>query len=136
MKAFILALLVAAFSGNLLAEELVDTPAAMDPAMAQLQNLQQMRMRLEQDMATYLGNSRANTGARPMQPADAPDIRQMRQEVAGNLERLEDRFRCLDVDIKGNNGNVVLVCGDNYGPVSTNNQQAFGADLNVSGGAR
>ncbi|MEH6626435.1 MAG: hypothetical protein V7739_08320 [Motiliproteus sp.] len=136
MKRLITVMLLAVFSVTAMAEATAPAEAAVDPVMGQLQNLQQMRLRLEQDMADYLGNARANIGLRPVQAAAAPDLREMRQDVAVNMERLEDRFRCLDVDIKGNNGNVVLVCGDNYGPVSTNNQQAFGADLNVSGGAQ
>lgn len=111
-------------------------PAGGDPLLQRLQSLQQMRMRLEQDWAAYLNSARANTAARPVPAAQAPDVRQMRQEVTHNLERMEDRFRCLDVDLNGNNGNVVLICGDNQGPISTNNQQAFGADLSVGGGGQ
>ncbi len=116
-------------------EQQAGADPAQNPLLQRLQNLQQMRLRFEEDMAAYLGNARAISGSPSAPPTDAPTIGQMRQQVAGKLERLEDRFRCLDVDIKGNNGNVVLVCGDNYGPVSTNNQQAFGADLNA-GAAR
>ncbi|MCV6590421.1 MAG: hypothetical protein OIF57_15575 [Marinobacterium sp.] len=104
---------------------------AVDPLLIQLQSLQQMRGRLEQDMAQYLDEARAKSGVQPMQPGNAPEVRQMRQDVQANLQRLEDRFRCLDVDIQGNNGNVVLVCGNNQGAVSSNTQQAFGADLNI-----
>ncbi len=136
MKRLITVMLLGLLSSAAMAEAVTPSGAAIDPVMERLQSLQQMRMRLEQDMADYLGNARANIGAQPVQAASSPDLRQMRQDVAANMERLEDRFRCLDVDIQGNNGNVVLVCGDNYGPVSTNNQQAFGADLNVSGGAQ
>ncbi len=136
MKKTLFMLVLCLFSTLSLAEEGAVTEPATDPVVERLQALQQMRLRLEQDMAAYFGNARASSNGRPMQPADAPDLRQMRQDVASNLNRLEDRFRCLDVDVKGNNGNVVLVCGDNYGPVSTNNQQAFGADLNVSGGGQ
>ncbi len=132
MKALI-SMMLLGMRGNVAVAEAI---SPQDLAMERLQNLQQMRLRLEQDTADYLGNARANTSAQPVQAAASSDLRQMRQDVAANMERLEDRFRCLDVDIKGNNGNVVLVCGDNYGPVSTNNQQAFGADLNVSGGAQ
>ncbi|WP_027857759.1 hypothetical protein [Marinobacterium jannaschii] len=113
-----------------------ESPAeeAPDPLMARLQSVQQMRMRLEQDMSDYLAQARAKSVLQPQQPQAQPDLRTMRQDVQANLQRLEERFRCLDVDISGNNGNVVLVCGDNHGPVSTNNQQAFGADLNVING--
>ena len=113
---------------------------SLDPSvnsgMAQLQALQSMRMRLEQDWSDYLGNARANTGtgAMPVQPVGGNDVGQMRAQVSHNLERMEERFRCLDVDMTGNNGNVVLVCGDNNGGIATNNQQALGADLNVRGG--
>ncbi|MEH6470101.1 MAG: hypothetical protein V7752_02515 [Halopseudomonas sp.] len=105
-----------------------------DPVIEQLQSLQSMRMRLEQDWSNYLNAARSNTGAQPMQPATAAGVGQMRQEVTHNLERMEDRFRCLDVDLNGNNGNVVLVCGDNNGGIATTNQQALGADLNIGGG--
>jgi len=114
----------------------VPEAVAPDPVIQRLQALQTMRARLEQDWAGYLHAARANTNAQPMTPAATPEVRQMRQEVTHNLERLEDRFRCLDVDLNGNNGNVVLVCGDNQGPIGTNNQQAFGADLSVSGGGQ
>ena len=105
-----------------------------DPLMERIQSVQQMRMRLEQDMANYLAEARAKSGVQPQQVQQSTDLCTMRQDVQANLQRLEDRFRCLDVDISGNNGNVVLVCGNNHGPVSTNNQQAFGADLNINNG--
>ncbi|MCW9053683.1 MAG: hypothetical protein OQJ91_15430 [Motiliproteus sp.] len=136
MNKLIPGLLICLMSSVAIADTSVPAGAGYDPAMERLQAMQQMRLRLEQDMADYLNSARANGVGRPVQPADSPTLREMRQDVAANMERLEDRFRCLDVDIQGNNGNVVLVCGDNHGPVSTNNQQAFGADLNVSGGAR
>jgi len=117
-----------------LAQPAVNDPPQIDPVVQRLQALQQMRGRLEQDMAAYLNEARAKSGVQPMQGGPAPEVRQMRQDVQANLQRLEDRFRCLDVDIKGNNGNVVLVCGNNHGAVRTNTQQAFGADLNVNGG--
>lgn len=107
---------------------------AVDPVIEQLQSLQSMRMRLEQDWSGYLNAARSHTSAQPKQPATTADVHQMRQQVTHNLERMEDRFRCLDVDLNGNNGNVVLVCGDNNGGIATTNQQALGADLNVGGG--
>lgn len=106
----------------------------IDPVIQQLQSLQNMRLRLEQDWSSYLQSARSNTGSQPIQQGSTPEVRQMRQEVNQNLARMEERFRCLDVDLKGNNGNVVLVCGDNNGGINTNNQQALGADLTVSGG--
>ena len=108
----------------------------VDPAIERLRSLQSMRQRLEQDWSYYLNSARENTGVQPMQPSGSPDVRQMRQEVTQNLARMEERFRCLDVDLNGNNGNVVLICGDNNGGVSNNNQQALGADLTVSGGGQ
>jgi len=121
-------------SSSVLAQPGVNDPPQIDPTLQRLQALQEMRGRLEQDMANYLNDARAKSGVQPMQVGAAPEVRQMRQDVQANLQRLEDRFRCLDVDIKGNNGNVVLVCGNNHGAVRNNTQQAFGADLNVEGG--
>jgi len=133
MKTLLILSLTLLASGWLHASESppAETP---DPLMARLQSVQQMRMRLEQDMSDYLAAARAKSVMQPQQVQQQPDLRTMRQDVQANLQRLEERFRCLDVDISGNNGNVVLVCGDNHGPVSTNNQQAFGADLNVING--
>lgn len=105
-----------------------------DQELQRLQALQNMRLRLEQDWAGYLQAARNNASAQPIATGATPEVAEMRQQVTHNLERLEDRFRCLDVDLNGNNGNVVLICGDNNGRVDTNNQQALGADLNVSGG--
>ncbi len=140
MKLALTLMLLWLFSAAAAAEVALDSDAdpATEPWVERLQRLQQMRLRLEQDMAEYFGQARAGaaSGGSPQAPAGGTEVRQMRQDMAASLERLEDRFRCLDVDLNGNNGNVVLVCGDNHGPVSTNNQQAFGADLNVSGGAR
>ncbi|WP_210397884.1 hypothetical protein [Motiliproteus sediminis] len=110
------------------------TNAAPPPELQRLQALQNMRLRLEQDWAGYLQAARNNASAQPVAVGATPEVAQMRQQVTHNLERLEDRFRCLDVDLNGNNGNVVLICGDNNGRVDSNNQQALGADLNVSGG--
>ncbi|WP_421863381.1 hypothetical protein [Motiliproteus sp.] len=138
MKIHVFSLLVL-LSGAAMAETMppgADQPPPVDPVIERLQSLQSMRLRLEQDWANYLQSARSNTGAQPIQPGSAPEVRQMRQEVNQNLARMEERFRCLDVDLKGNNGNVVLVCGDNNGGISTNNQQALGADLNVSGGGQ
>ncbi|MEH6650878.1 MAG: hypothetical protein V7707_12695 [Motiliproteus sp.] len=124
-------------SGTVLAEEPPATAAQpVDPVIERLQSLQSMRQRFEQDWSYYLQSARDNTGVQPMQPSGSPDVRQMRQEVTQNLARMEERFRCLDVDLNGNNGNVVLICGDNNGGISNNNQQALGADLNVRGGGQ
>lgn len=136
MKLKLLSLCVL-ISGTVLAEEPLATAAQpVDPVIERLQSLQSMRQRLEQDWSYYLNSARENTGVQPMQPSGSPDVRQMRQEVTQNLARMEERFRCLDVDLNGNNGNVVLICGDNNGGVSNNNQQALGADLTVSGGGQ
>jgi len=117
-----------------LAQTPVNDPPTIDPVIERLQALQHIRGRLEQDMGAYMAEARNKSGVRPMQAQQPEDLRLMRQDVQANLQRMEERFRCLDVDISGNNGNVVLVCGNNHGAVSSNTQQAFGADLNVNGG--
>ena len=85
------------------------------PLIEQLHSLQSMRQRLEQDWSDYLNHARANTGNQPRPASAGAEVGVMRQQVTHQMERMEDRFRCLDVDMDGNQGNVVLICGDNNG---------------------
>ena len=109
--------------------ELVVTATPVDAAVlekrhqeeeAQLRrNLNQMRRVLEQENAQAEAIARGSTGAIRVNPSDAPSLGTMREQLANQMERLEDR--CFGLDAKAENGNVIVICGDNSGRADNTN---------------
>jgi len=92
-----------------------------------LQRIYELRMRLEADRLRAEKEARANVrlvtqgGAAT---ADSPTVSGLRAQTSVELTRIEQAFRCLDVDVDPNGGNTVVICGDNSGDISGSNVSA------------
>ena len=98
---------------------------------ALLKRIYEARMRLDRDRANNDIAARNNVQLIRQNTnltADAPTVRQMRQETAAQLARFEQSLRCLDVDVESNGGNTVVICGGNSGDISGENVSA-GRDI-------
>lgn len=104
-----------------------------------LQRMYNMRIRFEQERAAAENMARANVRlASPDQyrHMDAPTVTALRQQTNQQLSRFEQMFRCLDVDVEGNTGNTVVICGDNSGDISGRNVHAERDIVTVQGGGQ
>jgi hypothetical protein len=112
-----------------------DGPGPDDATL--LDALYEMRIALEQDRAQRDFELEARTGALAREEA-APGFAEMRREVAADLERMESRYRCLDidVDVEGNAGqtNLTLVCGNLENGVIQNSNTRANRDLVLGDG--
>jgi hypothetical protein len=99
--------------------DIVVTARPVDPARLaeeeqQLRrNLRQMRELFERDKSQNEAAARGNTGGIYVNPSDAPSVGMLREQLARSMERLENR--CFGIEAKAQNGNVILICGDNSG---------------------
>lgn len=99
--------------------DIVITATPVDPEkLAEQQhqlrrNLRQMRELFERDKSQSEAAARGNTGGIYVNPSDAPSVGMMREQLARSMERLENR--CFGIEAKAQNGNVILICGDNSG---------------------
>ncbi len=103
-------------------------PAAqMTPEQAMLQRMYNLRARLDQERAQAENEARANvrlvTQSQNRQ-IDAPTVSGLRAETNVALSRFEQQFSCLDVDVEGNSGNTVVICGGNSGDITGSNVSA------------
>lgn len=110
-------------------DDIVITATPIDPAVlarrqaeeeAQLRrNLHQLRVIMEQESAQANAVARGNAGTLHIAPSDAPSLGAMREQLADSMERLEDR--CFGLEAKAENGNVIVICGDNSGSAENTN---------------
>ncbi len=122
MKNLITALMLLLLSSSALA----DAPSDQD----RLRKLYEMRMRIERDEA----NANRRIGATSLSPQaiDSPTVTQMQQHVQNSLTRIENRFRCLDIDVKTEGGGITnIVCGANNGGISSERTTAAGDIIRV-----
>jgi hypothetical protein len=84
-------------------------------------NIHEMRLIYEQEAAEAESRARQNTLSVVADSDDDPSIPEMRRELGQSLEHMESRFQCLDVDVRGNEGNLILICGDNAGTAENSN---------------
>lgn len=91
----------------------------------QLKRLYEMRTRIQSDEAR--ANQRLGTPALAPQAIDHPTVTQMEQQLFSNLSRIENRFRCLDIDVRNEGGGITnIVCGANVGGISSDRTEAAG----------
>jgi len=105
--------------------DLVITATPVDPQVLAQQeqqlrrNLHQMRQIIEQEAAQSAANARNSTGPIYVNTADSPSLGALREQLARSMERLEDR--CFGLEAKAENGNVIVICGDNAGTAENAN---------------
>lgn len=135
----ILSLVLAAYASAALAADppaadIVVTATPIDPARLEEQeqqlrrNLRQMRQIIEQESAQAAAQARGNTAGIYINPADSPSLGVLREQLARSMERLEDR--CFGLEAKADNGNVIVICGDNAGTAQNANVRSS-ADTTV-----
>ena len=138
MKTLII-LIIALVTGAVLAEN--------PEERAQLhQNVHNMRIRMEQADAEaaakarsaliglYAGGSEggvAGGSAAAGYSSDVLSISQMRQEINQSFERTENMFPCLGANIDVQEGQAILICGDNSGLVRNENTETDD-DVNIN----
>jgi hypothetical protein len=109
MRALIVSVALALASMSALAEPVSDKDM--------LQRYGQVRSRIQADEAR--ANRQVGGPQLAPQAIDRPTVSQLHQQTANNLTRIENRFRCLDVEVKNTgNGITNIVCGDNTGYVA------------------
>lgn len=94
------------------------------------QNVHDMRILMEQSSAEADARARGAviglfTGGAGADPAVASteimSISQMRQEMNQSFERIENMFPCLGANIDVEDGQAILICGDNSGYAGNDN---------------
>ncbi len=80
-----------------------------------LHGVHEMRVRLENDRAVSEQRAQQSTLAVVRSARGVPGISEMRRDLQESLDRVEINHQCLDVDVEGNQGNLILICGDNAG---------------------
>lgn len=105
------------------------------------ENVHNMRVRMEQAnaeaeakarsalIALYAGGSASGSGGGSS--GDVQSISQMRQEINQSFERTENMFPCLGANIDVEDGQAILICGDNSGYVNNENTQSDD-DININ----
>ena len=122
-----------------LASLILCTAALADrPGPELLQNVHELRNRLENDRARDDAEARGSTIPRRSGGSLGGDsLAAMRGEMRQNLAHISNRFRCLDVDLDLENNeqtNVTVVCGNvTNGSINGSNTRAEG-DLTVTTG--
>lgn len=107
------------------AADIVITATPIDPARLEEQeqqlrrNLRQMRQIIEQESAQAAAQARGSTQGIIVNPSDSPSLGVLREQLARSMERLEDR--CFGLEAKAENGNVIVICGDNAGTAENAN---------------
>lgn len=107
------------------AADIVVTATPIDPARLAEQeqqlrrNVRQMRQIIEQESAQAAAMARGNTAGLHVNAADSPSLGALREQLARSMERLEDR--CFGLEAKADNGNVIVICGDNSGTAENAN---------------
>ena len=93
-------------------------------------NVHDMRILMEQSEAEAEARARGSiiglfTGGAGSDPAvastEVQSISQMRQEMNQSFERIENMFPCLGANIDIEDGQAILICGDNSGYAGNDN---------------
>lgn len=120
-------------------QPLTKAQIAQQERQALLQRMYAMRVRFEQERAAAENQARANVQlAARSNPRiqDSPTVSGLRAQTTAQLSRFESQFQCLDVDLEGNNGNTVVICGDNTGDISGSNVSAERDIVTLQGGVQ
>ncbi len=132
MGVLVVVLLLTFLPGVALAQE--QRPAGQVPVKA----ISATRAQLEQEEERE--RERAHANAAPAPSAEATSVSGMRATLSEKLEQIDEHFRCQKVDIEGNPGNVVLVCGDNNGLIGASQRNVYApagrVGLGVPGGSK
>jgi hypothetical protein len=89
-------------------------------AAAELQrNIHNLRAVLERDRAQLEANKRMNSPGLVVESRDSPGIGLMREQLAQKLEHLESR--CFGIDVNVQEGNAMVICGNNTGEAQNAN---------------
>lgn len=118
-------------------QELTRAQQEKQAKQALLQRMYNMRIRFEQERTAAENMARANVRLATQQNyrhMDAPTVTGLRHQTNQQLTRFEQMFRCLDVDVEGNSGNTVVICGDNSGDISGRNVHAERDIVSYPGG--
>ena len=112
-----------------------ETASAADRDL--LKRLHGMRVQMDNERTRKDNDARANGSmVRPKigQTAsrrggsDAPTVNDMRSAMSMTMTRFQQSYRCLEIDAANENGNTVVVCGDNNGTINNERTEA-GRDI-------
>lgn len=99
-----------------------------------LRKMYEMRIRNDNDRARSENVARSNvslvTQSRASQ-TDSPTVTGMRNQTSVQLTRLEQQFRCMNMDVDTAGGNTVVICGDNSGDISGSNETVVGDKVTI-----
>ena len=96
---------------------------ADDPAELH-QNIHDMRILMEQSNANAEIDARnAVIGLYAGGSENAPGISEMRRAINQSFQQLETRMPCLGAEVNVNDGQAILICGDNNGRASNDKQE-------------
>jgi hypothetical protein len=113
------AALAAALTFAAAAPAAAEAPSArQEPAQLQ-RNIHDIRAVLERERAHLEANKRMNAPGLVIESRDSPGIGAMREQLARSLERLENR--CFGIDMNVQDGNAILICGNNNGEAQNAN---------------
>lgn len=122
MKFLILSVLVlgaaAAFGGTLeerenMQQRVHDMRVLMEDSNAQAEHKARSAL-----IGLFTGGAAGSAGGRG---GDVQSISQMRNELNQSFERIENMFPCLGANIDVQEGQAILICGDNTGYVNNDN---------------
>ena len=108
---------------------------------AQLQRIYAYRMRLDQERrnrdneARAFGNLAQGISSAAAVAAEGTTLNAMRSDLRNVLIQQGDSFRCNDIEVNNGEGQAVVICNSQTGPVDVERTKV-GGDLinNVSGG--
>ncbi len=93
-------------------------------------NVNQMRILMEQSNAQAENKARSaviglfaggSPGSAGSGTGDVQSISQMRNELNQSFDRIENMFPCLGANIDVEDGQAILICGDNQGSAKNDN---------------
>lgn len=114
-----LKLLAAAVALAAAAGAAADEPSAQQAAAQLQRNIHDIRAVLERERAQSEANKRANVRPLVIESRDSPGIGLMREQLAQKLEHLESR--CFGIDVNVQEGNAMVICGNNNGRAENSN---------------
>src|SRR5690606_28429095 len=82
-------------------------------------NIHDIRRIVDGERAQLDGALRASAGPLVVDSRDAPGIGTLREQLSRSPERLENR--CFGIDVTVNDGNAILICGNNNGEAESAN---------------
>jgi|SRR5688572_26771058 hypothetical protein len=96
-----------------------DEPSEQQAAAQLQRNIHDIRAILERERAQSDANRRANVRPLVIESRDSPGIGLMREQIAQSFERLENR--CFGIDVEVQEGNAMVICGNNHGQAENSN---------------